>query len=378
MSNPYAIDSIAYNPYFQMAYNSPNFYGVTQQAAAAQGVTTPQTAATAVTEQTIPAAKKEEKKDNTTAKLIVGTALALGAAYLCKKAYNVGQGTNAVDKILNGFGQWGKNVKNWCKGVKNKVVSPEKFSVTKIGNETVCTVPGKHNIVKGAEGAAEKLGQIGATTETPAILDSAGKLAEGIKIKNGTFVHDGKTFIVKKGKIVGCEGMTKEAFKEHYIKSTDGINEIKKIKETSLAKFLKGETGTVTQYSHTKDGVARLFEQGGDGAFNIQCGVSNKFNVNSDAVYAFRHDNPTVDTALKSFAENKTDGLKLTSAQFSRDDIGTLYIKDGEISAIKWTDGQTYQKGSEKWKSIMQQNKEAFENILKDTESLQNKVYNMA
>lgn len=378
MSGQYAIDSIGANPYFMGAYNFPNANYMTVPQVA-QTAATADTTAVAQPETTV-ARRKEEKKDNSTAKLIVGTALVLGAAYLCRKAYKAGTpGKGTVDRIIDGFGQWGKNIKNWGKGVKDKVVNPEKFSVTKIGEETVCTIPNRHNIVKGAEGAAEKLGQIGATTDAPAILDSAGKLAEGIKIKNGTFVHDGHTFIVKKGKIVGCENMTAEAFRDFFKlpKTTENIEGKKKIEE-ALAKFLKGETGTVTQYSHTKDGVARLFEQGTDGAYNLRCGVSNRFNVNSDAVNAFRHDNPAIDTALKGFAESKTDGLKLASAEFSRPDLGTLYIKDGEISAIKWTDGQTYQKGSEKWKALMQTNKEVYENILKDTESLQNRVYQMA
>lgn len=374
-TNPYAIDSIAATPYFLNAFNYPNPYmmQIPPAATAAAADTTQKT------EQSAPAASKKEEKSNTTAKLIVGTALTIGAAYLCRKAYKAGSGTGTMEKIFDGFSQWGKNAKNRFKGIKDKVAAPEKFSVSQIGEETVCTIPNKRNIIKGAEGATEKLGQIGATTEAPALLDSAGKLAEGIKIKNGTFAHEGHTFIVTNGKITGCEGMTKEAFRDFFThpKTTENI-EAKKETEKILSKFLKGETGTVTKYSHTKDGVARLFEQNAEGVFDLRCGLSNRFNLNSDAVNAYRHDNPAVDTALKGFAEHKTDGLKLASAEFTRSDLGTLYIKNGEISAIKWTDGQVYQKGSEKWKALMQTNKEVYENILKDTESLQNKVYQMA
>lgn len=378
MAGQYSIDSIGATPYFMGAYNFPNANYMTVP----QVTQTTAASDTTATAQAAPAAepKKEEKKDNSTAKLVVGTALVLGAAYLCKKAHGIGNGSTTMEKIVDGFGQWGKSAKNWFNGTKDKIINPEKFSVAQIGDQTVCTVPGKKNIIKGVEGATEKLGQIGATTEVPAILDSAsGKLAEGIKIKNGNFVHEGQTFIVKNGKIVGCEGMTAEAFKDFFThpKTTEGIQGKTKIQET-LAKFLKGETGTVTKYSHTQDGVARLFEQGTDGAFNLRCGVSNRFNVNSDAVNALRHDNSAIDTALKGFAEHKTDSLKLASAEFTRPDLGTLYINNGEITSIKWTDGNVYQKGSEKWKALMQTNKEVYENILKDTDCLQNKVYQIA
>ena len=371
MSNTYAIDSIGVgaNPYLLNALNYPNPYYVPQIQAPVDT-----TQVTTVPETTV-ARRKEEKKDNTTAKLVVGAALALGAAYLCRKAYCAGTGTGVMEKIGNGFKQWGQNITNWGKGVKDKVVTPEKFSVSKIGEETVCTIPNRRNIIKGAE----KLGEIGATAEAPSVVDAAGKLAEGIKIKNGTFVHEGQTFIVKKGRIVGCEGMEKEAFRDFFThpKTTENIEGKKKIEEV-LAKFLKGETGTVTQYSHTKDGVARLLEQGTDGAFNMKCGISNRFNANSDAVMAYRHNNPSVKTALEGFAKGETNGLKLASAEFTRSDLGTLYITNGEITAIRGTDGQLCKKGSQAFDALMERNKEVYENILKDPNCLQNKVYQLA
>ncbi len=370
MSGSYAIDSMGANPYLLNALNYPNPY-YTQTPVNTTAVST---AAETPVETTV-ARKKEEKKDGSTAKLIVGTALALGAAYMCKKAYNVGAGTGVLEKIGNGFKQWGQNITNWGKGVKDKVIAPEKFSISKIGEETVCTIPNRRNILRGTE----KIGEIGVTAETPKILDSAGKLAEGIKIKNGTFVHEGQTFIVKKGNIVGCEGMSKEAFRDFFThpKTTENIEGKKKIEEV-LAKFMKGETGTVTQYSHTKDGVARLFEQGSDGAFNMKCGISNRFNANSDVVMAYRHNNPSVKTALEDFAKGETKGLKLASAEFTRSDLGTLYITNGEISAIKGSDGKICKKGSEAFDALMERNKDVYENILKDPNCLQNKIYQLA
>lgn len=365
----YAINSIGADPYLLNALNYPNPYYLQTAPVAAD------TAKVETPTETTVNRRKEEKKDNTTAKLIVGTAIALGAAYLCRKAYCAGSGTGVLEKIGNGFKQWGKNITNWGKGVKDKVITPERFSVSKIGEETVCTIPNKRNIIKGAE----KLSEIGATAEVPNILNEAGKLAEGIKIKNGTFVHEGQTFIVKKGKIVGCEGMTAEAFRDLFKlpKTTENIEGKKKIEE-ALAKFLKGETGTVTQYSHTKDGVARLFEQGADGAFNLKCGISNRFNANSDAVMAYRHNNPSVKTALEGFAKGETNGLKLASAEFTRGDLGTLYINNGEITAIKGTNGEICKKGSQAFDALMERNKEVYENILKDPNCLQNKVYQLA
>lgn len=369
MAVPYAIDSIGANPYFLNAYNSPNI-----------NYTAPQVSEPAVsdTTQVIPPAvqiETEKKDSKLAAKLIVGTALTAGAAVLCRKAYKTGTGAGTFEKICNGFKQWGNNLTNWGKGVKDKVITPEKFSVTQIGEETICTIPNRRNFIKNTE----KLNSIGTSAEVPAFLDSAGKLANGIKIKNGTFIHNGQTFIVTNGRITGCEGMTKEAFQDFFThpKTAENIDAKAKLQEV-LTQFLKGETGTITKYSHSKDGISRLFEKSADGNFAMKCGISNRFNINSDAVNAYRYDNPLVDTALKRFKDNKTDGLKLASAEFSRNDLGTLYIKNGEISAIKWTDGNIYQKGSEKWKSLMQTNKDIYENIIKDQNCLQNKVYQMA
>ncbi len=385
MSGYYAIDSVGANPYFLGAYNSPNMNYVPSF----QGTTSPQATVTAADTATVDNStnvprKKEEKKDNTTAKLIVGTALTIGAACLCRKAYKAGNGTGTIEKIFDGFGQWGQNIKNLGKKAKDKVISPEKFSVTQIGDKTVCTIPGRAQAIRGVEGATDKLAQVGATADVPALTDAAGKLAEGIKIKNGTFVFDGKTFIVNKGKITGIEGMAEDAFKDLYKlpKTQENIELKTKINE-ALAKFTKGELigqqgTTITQFSHSKDGVSRLFNQNTTGGYDLRCGVTNRFNVNSDPVLALRHDNPTVDTALKSFAEHKTDGLKLATAEYTSPELGTLFIKNGEITSIKKPDGTICEKGSEAWKALMQKNKEIYENILQDTASLQNKVYHLA
>ncbi len=379
MSGQYAIDSIGMNPYFMGAYNFPNAnYMTTQQTTPTKAVsdTTTTETAPAVTPK-----KEEEKKDNSTAKLIVGTALVLVAAYLCKKAHGIGEGATAMEKIKDGFSQWGKKLTGKAKDLKDKVVNPEKFSITQVGDQTVCTIPGKKNVIKGATtdiaAQAEKLG---------VSTDIAELASKESNILSYTIKDAGNTITVRGGNIVGFKNSAGEAIDIKKLTAPMTESDIaysKTIKEL-MEKVGRRDTTVLSQlenvyYTQTANGTTRRFvANAADPKKNGLRGViTNRFEVGSDTVKQYRQHNEPVSKALDALKEGKTDGLKIAEAQCDVAGIGKFKIENGEIAGI--TVGDTYyKKGSERFDALLFDHKEAFENVLKNKEQYTDIIYHMA
>ena len=119
----------ANNPYFQQAYQSPNlnaqYYQQQTQTQQPQADTV-QLQATQ-TQATNPnfrgEAAEKKKKGNGKAWAILGTAAAIGAAVLCKKAHGIGTGATWYAKVGNGLKQYGTQALNFVKNNWSKLVT---------------------------------------------------------------------------------------------------------------------------------------------------------------------------------------------------------------------------------------------------------------
>lgn len=367
MSNPYAIDSIACNPYFQMAYNSPNFYGV----GASQVVPTTTADITTTTENK-PAAKPEaEKKDNSTAKLILGTVAVVGAGLLCKKAYKMGEtGKGFWKQLGSGFKKMGSKTVNWGKEVKDKVTNNNVFSVRQENGRTLCTVPGKTNRLT----AAQAMQELGVTDAVPNLTETTSsgitKLAEGIKLGKGTLtLTDGTTCIVKDGKIIKSSQSLEHASEA-----------IRNEAHSLLEKFKRGESApeiNYRQFTHTENGFTRIFKKDANGDYKLTNVVSEKFNLNSDVVKEFRGANQKADNALKEYFTNgSTEGLKIARAEIPTSE-GILISENGNIIGIK-IGNNTYKKGETKYNSLIYDYNEIYDKAIQDKNSYTNVVYQLA
>lgn len=360
MPYSYAIDSLAYNPAFQSAWNTPNL----NQMALAQSV--PTTAGTTTDSTNVvnkPKEKEEKKEGISTSALVVGTALTVGAALLCRKAYKAGTGNGVWEKMSSGFKGWFGTAKN----AKNKLFHPKQFSLTEQNNQILCTIPNRTNCLTGTAAISE-LGVSNAVPEISKTTDGVTKLAEGIKIRKGTITVGGNTFKVKNGKIFDSPIDLQKADKA----TRDKVHEL-------LKKLNNGENEAgikIEEFLHTDNGTTRVFENKGTG-YDLRLTVSDKHNINSDVVKQFREKNSKVDGIIKEYVLNgNKDGLKIVSAEVPST-TGTFIIKNGEITGIKIGE-DTYKKGSTKFDSLLYDHKKEFEEALKNKDKYQNAVYQVA
>lgn len=360
---------IGLDPAFMAAYQSPNYYqnqyvAPVDNTYVAQNVT-PQP--TLVENKTNTSTQAEKKSGVSTAEVIIGTVLTLGAAALCKKAYVKGNPNKGFFKrIGDGFNKF------WESGSEKltQYIKPERFSHTTVNGQNVYTIPNRRNIIR-TNGAQNHLAEIGVSADAPQI-HNAGKLAKGIKIRSGecTLAESGNSIVYKfkNGKLTSIKYNG-----EDIMKSTDPNKlNIKKQVEEKVKRHMKGEdldNLNNLAYSHSENGTSRLFRCA-NGTENPQltAGVSRNFSSNSDAIQAYAADNPKVKDVLKAIDEGKTDGLKIASAEYIEPSLGTFHIKDGKITGI--TQGNTfYDTTTDRFKNLYSNNKEAFDNVLKQDEN---------
>lgn len=376
MANPYAIDSIGYNPYFMAAYTSPNANYMLAPTAS-----TPQTASTAAVTTTQPqtpaivAAKPEEEKSGSKAKLILGTVAVAGAALLCRKAFKAGSGNGIIEKITSGF----KSFFEKGKSVKDKILKSEKFSVTKAGNETVCTIPGQKNIIKTGDIAAQAE-RLGIQTNTALLADKEAKILS-YTIKDG-----GNIISVRGNKIVGYKNAAGESLDIKKLTAPVEAGDIaysKTINEI-ITKASQKDPATLTKlenifYTHSANGTTQRFvANAADNSKNGLRGViTNRFEIGSDTVKQYRLHNKQVDDALNGFIEGKVNNLKIAEAQYNVAGLGNFKIENGQISGITVGD-KYFAKGSKEFDALLYDNKTSFENVLKNQDKYTNIVYQMA
>ncbi len=391
MGNAYGLtdlslyNSMGYNPYFMNAFNSPNanmlsFYGYnnagqaqgTQQNSEVQSNTTDATTTTMAAKDD---AKKEESNSGA-ALAVIGTVATIGAACLCRKAYKAGTGTKTTEKILNGFKSWFNSA---IDEVGSKLAGKaEKFSITKVNGETVCTIPGKTNRIKTGD-IATQAQKLGISTEAAQLTDKESKIISYVIRDNGNEIF------VRGGRIVGYKNALGESLNIKKLTAPTEAGDIaysKTIKEI-MSKVGKKDATALSQiedvfFTQTSNGATRKFvanatDASKDGLRGIE---TNKFTSDSKVVKQYLANNKNVDDAFKEFGEGKFDKLKAVEAQYEIPGLGRFKIENDKVVGV--TIGGKYHKaGSTDFDALYYDNKEAFENILKNKDSFTNVVYNV-
>lgn len=389
MGNAYGLTNLLYNPigydnYWMNAWNTYNpnmlsFYSYnnagqthgTQQNWVLPSNTTDTTTTTNTADNgTKSDAKKEES--NLGAALGIGLGvLGIGAACLCRKAYKAGNGTNTWSKLWNG-------VKTMYNSAKNKFVTPEKFSITRVNGETVCTVPGKTNRIK--TDIAAQAQRLGISTDVAQLADKESKIISYVIRDNGNVIT------VRGGNIVGYKNSLGENLSIKKLTAPTEAGDIaysKTIKEIMSNVGNKDATALSqienVYYTQTANGTTRKFVANAtDASKNGLRGIeTNKFTPDSTAVKQYLANNKNIDDAFLEFGEGKFDKLKAVEAQYEIPGLGTFKIENDKVVGV--TIGGKYHKaGSEDFDALYYDNKEAFGNILKNKDSFTNVVYNVA
>lgn len=371
MTNSMAIGSYGFDPYFMQAYQTPNYYAgnymaqnnvpAATTALPSANTTTSTTTATATNnQQNVNFKGKEKEKSNSTAWAILGTVAVIGAACLCKKAYNKGVGDTVLAKVKDGFS------KMWS-GAKTSVTNliKDQVTVTKNGDDIICNLPNKTNFLRG-DNIADDIAKLGGSAEIPALSDA------GSKLRRYTFDADGFTFEVVKGKITKCTSGA-----DDYLKIFQEDANMKSKVEKMVKEFAQGKNLDQLRnikYSNNANGISRLYEVANSTeTAKLIGGATHKFNAASDAVKAYRSEHANFDQLLKNVTEGKLDGLKIATADYGTS-IGTFKIVNGDVSGIQI--GNTfYPKGSDKFKALKFDNENLFKEVLEKQKDYTNLVW---
>ncbi len=364
------------DPYFQQAFNSPNVNA--QQSIMNQGTMTQPVAtqSTAVpTTQVTPSfkgasqeiAEEGEKKKSNGWKWALGLAAAAGLAFCGYKCYTKGTG-EGLAKILDGAKQYLGGAKKAVKGIANGGKADEVFTIAKNGDDVLCTVPGRANILRGAD-AADDIAKIGGQTTIPSLADKASQL------RRYTFDADGYTFEVVKGKVTKCTNATGDclkAFGEDAALKSKIEGMIKDFSEGKNLDSLRDIT-----FGHKANGVSRLFRVASSTETpELVAGVSKRFDVNSTAVKAYRQQYPQLSQAIDEFGKDVTSNFKVFSAD-KVTSIGTFKISGDKIIGIQTPTG-FHAVDSDNYRALLFDNKEIFDGVLSDPKKFTNIVYQPA
>lgn len=363
LSNPYLM---YYNPYmsYQGLGNSSKvaFQGVTKPSASQSGAAASVATSGAVT----------EKKSRNTAKFVIGTALTLGAAALCRKAYVKGGGQgwfskDCLSKVKNGFVEMFKDTK-----AKFPQLT-ERFTLDP--NTNTCQIPGKINKLQGAN-VADDIRKLGGKVDIPNLADDGVEILEAtfpINSRSSVTFKDGKisTFINSKGKKVAVSEMT-EAERDKVAKI---LNKIKNKDTATLDKL------TRVSYTQTQNEVTSYFAKGFDVAEDgitdgLQYGLTKKFHLDSDDAKVYLKEHEQVKKALDEYLAGTAKELKYAYAEYPVSGVGTLRIENGKVTGIEIIEGgvkKFYDKESVKFKA--QDLEDTVEKIFEHTDDFVNPRY---
>ena len=368
-SNPYAIMGDPcfqqymkqYNQMYQNMYkNNPAFKGKTENTSNATTKTNTNTDANSSKPRAT--VDSESSVSWGTVAAVGGTVFALGAAALCHKKGNgnLGEGAKVVGKEIKEFGN---KALNWIKGKGGNLISgSEPYTIQKVGENTVCSIPGKTNTLKGADivQQAQNLG-IKVAESVPELK------AEGTKIEEYV-VHNfngGNTLKIKDGKLVEVlnpEG--KSILNDTLHSPAQGYIDFKKTIDEFMAKVAKKEESELAQLtdvhcSQVVDGVTHRYQNGA-----LTEIATNRFFANDEAAVAFGIQNPKFGSALDNFVQNKTDGLRI--AKCTVDGIEYELSPSGDKIIAFVENGQRYTPKDDHF-IVMQgkDKKETFERIIK-------------
>ena len=201
--NPYGLYNQLLSYYDLNNMSNVSFRGAMQTNNAATTTTT--TTTNVASKGTVSADKKSKK----TAKYVVGAAITLGAAALCRKAYVKGGGQgwfskDILSKTKNGFVE----MFNEIKGKFPRLT--ERFTID--ADKKTCQIPGQINKLKGAN-MADDIARLGGSADIPNLADDGVEILEAtyqINSRSVVTFKDGKIFSFKnsKGKVVPVSEMT--------------------------------------------------------------------------------------------------------------------------------------------------------------------------
>ena len=357
LSNPYAM----YNPYlnYQGLNNSSNtaFKGVSGK---------PQTTTN------VASRGSSEKNKKGTASLVICTALTLGAAALCRKAYVKGGGQgwfskDMLGKMKNGFVEMFNDVKNRFPKLT------ERFTLD--ANTNTCQIPGQINKLEGANMVDDIL-KLGGKVDVPNLAD------DGVEILGATFPINSRSsvtfvngeitsFVNSKGKKVALSEMT-EAERDKVAKI---LNRIKNKDAATLDKL------TRVSYTQTQNEVTSCFAKGFDVAEDgitdgLQYGLTKKFHLDSDDVKVYLKEHEQVKKALDEYLKGSAKNLKYAYAEYPVAGVGTLRIQNGKVTGIEIVEGgvkKFYDADSVKFKA--QDLEDTVEKIFEHTDDFVNPRY---
>ena len=360
MSNGLAINGYGADPYSYYA----QAYQYTPYLQSAYGVQTvqPQYAQPV---QVQASAETEKEKKHSKAALILGTVAVVGAALLCKKAYNVGTGENFWAKTGDGF----KVLWNSAKSKVGKFIHPEKFTILENNGKNVCIIPGEKNVIKGtAEEITAKAAELGISAEAPALTktlsDGTVALNDGISIKDFIIHHNryGNIEVVD-GKI--DKWLTEAGNSTRWAKNADAQSFINDL----IGKIQKGHNLdglTNIKFTHTAEDAVRTFEQAASGKESVIKEIATKFHLlDSETVKAARLRNEAIDKAIQAFGKEGKEGLNVFRALYDGGEAGKFVIENGKIIQVTTKDGKLLKAGTKAFDAHNLDYRDIFDKALK-------------
>lgn len=362
LMNPYAM----YNPYLNYGITNganPSFKGASQSA---------QTTTQTTTNIASKGAATTNKSSKHTAKLILGSAITIGAAALCRKAYvkGGGQGLFSKDflsKTKNGFVE----MFNELKGKFPRLT--ERFTVD--ANKNTCQIPGQINKLQGAN-MADDIVRLGGSADIPKLAD------EGVEILEATYQINSRSAVTfRNGQVV--------SFKNSKGKVVP-INEMTANEQEKVAKILKRienkdvdtlDKLTRVSYSKTQNEVTSYFAKGFDQAEDgitdgLQYGLTKNFHLDSDDARVYLKEHEQVRKAFEEFRAGNAKDLRYAYAEYPVAGVGTLRIQNGKVTGIEMVENgvkKFYDTDSVKFKA--QDLEETVEKIFEHTADFVNPRY---
>jgi hypothetical protein len=381
------------DPYFMQAYNSLNSnYQLAQQQAQmdqqAQAASQAQSQSVDPT-QTSPsfqggasdAIQAEAKEEGSSiGKWILGIGSLAALAWGGYKCFKKGNG-EGLAKIWDGAKQYLDDGCKWVKKLVGKAddvaakvddvaaKADDVFTITKNGSDVVCTIPGKNQVLRGAN-LTDDIAKLGSSTTVPSLAEKGTEI-----LKYEAKLSDGSTITVMGDKIrsvVKPDG-TKVALDKlseaGNAEVTRIINGVKNREQATLAS-LQNVIGRETNNGVTRKFVTQATDATLDG---VRSARTNKFLLDSPTVKAYRQQNSAVSEVIDEFTKDVTSRFNVYTAD-KVTDIGTFKIIGDKVAGID-VNGCYYPAGTDEFLALQFDHKDIFDGVLSDSKLFSNVVY---
>ena len=189
------------DPYFQQAFNSPNINA--QQATVNQSIMGQQPSAQTISQPTVktqatPSFKgasdeitkgEEKNKKSNFWKWALGAVAVAGLAWCGYKCYNKGTG-EGLTKICDGAKKYLGGAKSAVKDIANgSKKANDVFTITRNGDDILCTVPGRTNVLRGENLTSEAIKKLGGSIDDISLTDKATQIMKyEAKLDDGSVI----------------------------------------------------------------------------------------------------------------------------------------------------------------------------------------------